>query len=516
MTIVNCVQEELARFKRILNLTHDTIFIFNDKSLLFEYANKGALEQIGYEPDELMKMTPVDIKPLLDLAQFEELVKPLRTGELNNLKFSTIHAHKSGKEIPVDIVLTHSKEDKRFVAIVRDATNRLETEKSLKGSEQKALHLKALAEQSLLAKTAFFARMSHEIRTPMNGIIGLSDLLAETELSDEQSEFVSQIYESATSLRVILNDILDISKLESGKLILENIPFDFEKVVIDCLNLFNSQAKSKGIELRKDFPIDLPKPLIGDPIRLRQVILNLLSNAVKFTHEGQVRVSITYTQPQKDMILLTASVIDSGVGISEEDLKHIFDSFTQADVSTTRKFGGTGLGTTISKGIVELMGGTITVSSILNEGSQFNVTIPFQCSNEKYTDKKAVPKLERKYNKSVILAEDNLINQMLAVRVLKTLGLTIHVANNGQEAIELCEEVEHDLVLMDIQMPVLNGIEATKQLLSEGYTKPIIAMTANVSRDDIKEYERLGIVGHIAKPYIFNDLVEALDPFLLE
>ena len=505
------IDKKQESFRRILDLTHDTIFIFNDNNLLFEYANKGALQQVGYEIDEIMKMTPVDIKPFYDLDSFNQAINPLRNNEVSNISFSTFHEHKSGKLIPVDIVLNYSAEESKYIAIVRDATQRIKNEERLKKSEQDAVRSKEIAEQSLVAKNAFFANMSHEIRTPMNGILGFSDLLLETKLTDEQRDFSMQIFESAKSLRVILDDILDIAKIESGKIELESIPFNFEEVVSDSLKLFSAQAKRKGIDLKKEIPIDLPKVVTGDPIRLRQVLLNLISNAVKFTETGEVRVEISHSDGKGDFVIFSVSIIDTGIGISEDSLAHIFDSFTQADNSTTRKYGGSGLGTTISKGLVEAMGGAMNVRSKVNEGSNFTVTIPFQCSEEHYVGKMRPSRPERSYGKKVVLAEDNLVNQKLATKILEGLGLEIYLANNGLEAINICETTDFDLVLMDIHMPVMDGLEATKKLLASGCTKPIVSMTASVSAEEIEKYEKLGFSGNIPKPYTSTDIIEVLD-----
>lgn len=388
---------------------------------------------------------------------------------------------------------------------------------------------KARADRASRSKSDFLANMSHEIRTPMNGIIGMINILMRTSLKEDQKTYAEMVAQSADNLLMIINDILDFSKIEAGKLEFETIDFDFHHVIAETVRLSAFRANEKNMQVSHHIAPNIPNVLRGDPGRLRQVITNLLSNAIKFTDQGEVKISIHLSDEKKKTLKLRFDVRDTGIGIAKEKKDLLFQSFSQLDPSTTRRFGGTGLGLAICKSLVEKMGGRIGVQSDMGKGSTFWFTASFArpAPDAKPDAKQLIaPHLESNSAKNkchrdirILLVEDNDINQMVVVRLLEDFGLKPDVAENGLEALKMMSATGYDLVLMDIQMPVMDGYEATTRIrdLQSGvrnHDLPIIAMTANAMQGDQEKCLQTGMSDYIAKPVDSQELIIKLKHWL--
>lgn len=378
---------------------------------------------------------------------------------------------------------------------------------------------KKQAEESTKAKQDFLARMSHELRTPINGVLGLANLLMNTQQTKENVEYLNGIRTSGEHLLAIINDILDLSKIEAGKLEIESIAFDARQITHDLLKGLKISAEQKGIELFVELEENIPSVLVGDPVRFNQVMMNLMSNAIKFTEHGFVKLEIN-AKHELQRCWLCMTVTDTGIGIPSDKLEAIFERFTQADSSTSIRFGGTGLGLTIVKQLVEMQGGTLTVKSEIGKGSEFVVSIPYTISAaDLELDVKEEHHLLRYDGSNVLVAEDNLINQLVAKRTLENWGIDVTLVNNGLEAIrELQSNKSFDLVIMDVQMPEMDGFQATQIIrnqLDDGKRSiPIIAMTASVLYDPKARALTAGMNDYISKPFKPEQLNEKLKPYL--
>ncbi|WP_242919104.1 PAS domain-containing hybrid sensor histidine kinase/response regulator [Pontibacter liquoris] len=471
-------------------------------------------QMLNYTEEELQGTYLKDLFPVKHQQNFPEYLDRFKTQSNVDGVLSILNKDKNLRYLYFrNYKVEEDTQNPYIIALAQDITDRMLAEREL-------FKAKEAAEESARVKENFLANMSHEIRTPMNGILGMTGLLDKTALTDDQKNLLDIIRQSADNLLVIINDILDIAKIESGKLELEEIPFNVQDTVKAAFQTLTYKAEEKGIAYTMT-PLALAHPLlIGDPYRLNQVLLNLLNNAIKFTEKGSVTLSVAVQEEDAQQLTLVFVVADTGIGIPKDKWDSIFEGFTQAYSSTTRKYGGTGLGLTISKNLVEMQGGRIWVEDNHAQGSIFKCTLTYRKSDLQMDE--SLQKEEIDYNSlgcvKVLLAEDNEINIFLAQTVMESWGFQVTVARNGREAVDLAREQLYDVVLMDIQMPELSGTDAAQQIRlftdKEKAAVPIIALTANALKGDAERYLSAGMNAYLSKPFEEDKLFQKIAAIL--
>jgi PAS domain S-box-containing protein len=527
--ITENLEESEKRFALVLEGMNDGIWDWEDVTKDGEYWSPQFKKLLGYKEDEIEAGYEAFLS-LLHPDDTEKVKAAIRDHFEKNVPFNLeCRMRKKNGEYcwfraKATTVRDENNKPVRMVGSIRDISQRKDGESRLRDyadeMESKSRELaiaKEQAEQANRMKSDFLANMSHEIRTPMNAVIGMTSMLLESDLQPDQRKKLDIIHHSGEALLEIINDILDISKIEAGKLDIEPMPFNLQTMLSDIVGLLTPRANEKGIKIDLQYTKDTPKLVIGDSGRIRQILINLISNSIKFTEFGHVLVNVKAVNTDAHNTTLRFDVIDTGIGMSAETQKKIFEKFTQGDSSTTRKYGGTGLGLAICYRLVKLMGGDIGVKSKEKKGSTFWFTLNLPiCKSED-----VATQLEYKathFNGShILVGEDNHINQVMITQMLEMIGCTADIANDGQETIDMLEAQHYDLVLMDCMMPKINGYDATKIIRKmDGDKKniPIIALTANALQGDRQKCISVGMNDYLTKPIRKNELQAVLAKWL--
>lgn len=434
-----------------------------------------------------------------------------KNGKLTDVLFNgSIYKDETGNVLGVVIVARDVTDQKRIATELNEA--KIAAELASKVAEEasriaeeaqnKAEKATVIAEDAVKAKQQFLSNMSHEIRTPMNAIIGFTKVLLKTGLSVKQEEYLQAIKLSGDALIVLIDDILDLAKVGAGKMTFEQIPFKLSKSISAMLHLFETKIQEKNLQLVKVYDHKIPDVLVGDPVRLHQIILNLISNAVKFTNSGKITVKVELVEEDEENAVVNFAVTDTGIGINQDKISTIFENFQQATSGTSRLFGGTGLGLAIVKQLVESQGGSIHVKSKVTQGSTFSFNLSFKKTTSKIELEEEIVELDTEINSlRILVVEDIPLNQLLMKTVLDDFGFVSEIADNGKIAIDLLQSHKFDIVLMDLQMPEMNGFEATDYIRNIMQSQiPIIALTADVTTVDLAKCNSVGMDDYIAKP----------------
>jgi PAS domain S-box-containing protein len=427
-----------------------------------------------------------------------------KNGKLTDVLFNgSVYKNNSGSILGAVIVARDVTDQKRIATELTEA--KVFAELATKIAEEakiKAESATQIAQDAVKAKQQFLSNMSHEIRTPMNAIIGFTKVVLKTELTEKQREYLTAIKVSGDALIVLINDILDLAKVDAGKMTFEQTAFKMALSISAMLHLFETKIQEKNLTLIKQYDDKIPEVLVGDPVRLHQIILNLVSNAVKFTNEGTITVSVRLISEEADKAIIEFSVSDTGIGIAPNKIENIFENFQQATSGTSRLYGGTGLGLAIVKQLVEAQDGIISVKSKMGEGSSFSFQLSFTKTNAEADAEIAIVELNDKIkNIKILVVEDIALNQLLMRTLLDDFGFECDIVSNGKLAIEILQAKTYDIILMDLQMPEMNGFEATHHIRNEMKLKiPIIALTADVTTVDLAKCREVGMNDYLAKP----------------
>ena len=521
-------QKSLNKFQNFLETVPDAITIVNKQGTV-QSINSQTENLFGYKKEEIIgKNVAILMAPRFKETYFENLERFFNAYKMRKIGegLELLARHKDGSEFPIEISLSklETKKELLVCASIRNISIHKNIEKELVEAKEVAESAKEIAEKeknkaenALKSKQQFLSNMSHEIRTPMNSIVGFTKVLLKTDLTENQKKYLNATKISCDTMIVLINDILDLAKVDAGKMIFEQIPFKLSDSITTMMHLFEAKIKEKNLHLILNYDSNIPEVLVGDPIRLHQIILNLVSNAVKFTSEGKIVITIQKSLEDFDNVVIDFSVSDTGIGIEADKIDLIFENFQQAYLQTSRIFGGTGLGLAIVKQLVETQGGVIQVKSEIDKGTMFSFKLKF---------KKAIGKilLENEINEvliaqivnvKVLVVEDVELNQLLMETLLDDFGFKFTIVANGKLAIEELLKNDYDIVLMDLHMPVMNGFQATNHIRNSMKSRiPIIAITADVTTVDLKQCQEVGMNDYISKPIneqlLYNKIISVL------
>jgi len=494
--IEKALQESEKKLDTVIS--NSPLILFSlDKQGLFTLFKGNGTKTIKPDPEEIIGRSIFEMANALPVQLNDYLSACL--GKETCFKSKVLERHFELHYIPVK---DHEGNIMEMMGVATDITGMKQTEEDL-------IKTITIAEESSRVKEQFLANMSHEIRTPVHGIMSLADILSKTNLNEEQNTYLNAVRRSADNLLFIINDILDLSKIESGKMTFENTPFDLTEVIQISIELFRHKAAEKNLQMINRMDDQIPKVLKGDPVRLSQIINNLLSNAIKFTEKGSIRLEVKPVENNQSSCVISFKITDTGIGIPAQRLSSIFETFTQATTDITRKYGGTGLGLSIVKRLTELQGGFISVESELNKGTTFTVHLPMNYPDKGDASPSIIINKEEEIlfpeKIRILVVEDNEINQMIINKLLNDWGVEIENAGNGVEAIAMIRERDYDIVLMDIEMPQMNGYDATshirKSLPAPKNKIPILAMTAHASLKEREKCFTSGMDDYISKPF---------------
>ena len=507
-------EAEIGRLSTALSQVNNSIAIANEQGE-FVWVNNFFNKLTGYQLADLKSLSNLELKELsvcglqADSKEYQQVIQTKKS-----ISFEHKSRTKTGETYYVISTLTplinEFGEITEVMAVEVDISEQKKTENDL-------LNAKLEAESSVRAKEQFLANMSHEIRTPMNAILGMAQLLEDTRISGVQKKYLNVIHDSSNNLLTIINDILDFSKINAGKIEIENVTFNLPQSLRDIKNSFSLRNSNSNVKMIFSIDKHIPKLVQGDSVRIKQILNNLLSNSFKFTSHGAIEVDIKLVGVGRTNTWIEFAVKDSGIGISQDTLPNIFDKFTQANSGITRNFGGTGLGLAIVKKLVQLMNGHITIDSELGKGTIVRVVLPLNTPenlkapvDRSYANSKIYPRQQNLKNINILLVEDNKMNQMLALQYLRKQGATVELSENGQEAYDKYIEGKFDVILMDLQMPVMGGLEATdlirKSEKDREIRTPILAMTAHALQGDRENCLSHGMDDYISKPIKLGEL----------
>ncbi len=495
--------------QEVVSAIPDPVFV-KDSQHRWIFLNDALCEFMGYQREQLLGHSDYEFFPADQADVFwAEDARVFETGLTRENEELFTDASGQTHTIWTKKSLFRTSDGQPFlVGIIRDITER-------KRMEAELIQARERSESATRAKSQFLANMSHEIRTPMNAIMGMTELLLDTELQPEQREYADMSLQAARSLLGIINNILDLSRIEAGKVVLDHLVLDLRALLEEVVELFSYRAADKGLELTLQITDPPSQGLVGDPGRLRQVVSNLIDNAVKFTDQGRVAVRAETARQSSERILLALQVQDTGIGISPAGQSLLFEEFTQVDGSNKRRHGGTGLGLAITRRLVEEMGGEIEVTSEPGSGTSFRVTLPLLLNPNQDGSLHPEPEeaLPLRFAGRVLVVEDNAINQRLAHRMLEKLGLQVDLAGNGQQAVDLSRQNHYDVILMDCQMPLMDGYEASLAIRTRS-SVPIVAMTAHAMVGDRERCLAAGMDDYLTKPIAQVSLRKTLQRWL--